>query len=242
MRGLNLKDKIIKVITIILITAAVVFLLYRSFGTMIPGLLTALKSGNEKQIEEYLAGAGRWDGFLCTVLLQFLQVVSVVLPGMPIQIAAGAVYGMFRASLFCYVGYVGANVVVFTVARHVGGAFVEKISSRFKGNRFTERLQAVNPGFAVALGCLMPGIPNGIIPYLAAQSQLSYQGFAAAVALGSLFPIVTACMTGHFLLSGDYLFSVITIAALWLIIILLMKNQDKVIAIAEKIKNRNKTE
>ena len=147
MRGLNLKDKIIKVITIILITAAVVFLLYRSFGTMIPGLLTVLKSGNEKQIEAYLADAGRWDGFLCTVLLQFLQVVSIVIPGMPIQIAAGAVYGMFRASLFCYVGYVGANIVVFTVARHVGGSFVDKISSRFKGNRFTEKLQAVNPGF-----------------------------------------------------------------------------------------------
>ncbi len=237
-----MKKKLMQLIIVIVVGAAVVFLLYQSFGTMIPELLKVLKSGNEKEIESYLANAGHWNGFICTVLLSFLQVVSIVLPGMPIQIAAGAVYGMVRGSIFCYFGYVSANVVVFAVARRVGSNVTDRISTKFKGNRFTDRLKAVNPGFAVALGCLMPGIPNGIIPYVAAQTQLTYSGFTIAVALGSLFPIVTACMTGHFLLSGDYLFSIITIALLWLIIIVLMKNQERVIAIAEKMKSRHKGE
>lgn len=225
-----------------MITAAVAFLLYKSFGTMLPELIAVLKSGDEKEIENYLASAGSWEGFLCTVLLQFLQVVSIVIPGMPIQIAAGAVYGMFRASVFCYFGYVSANVVVFSVARHVGGSFADQISSKFKGNRLTDKLNAVNPGFAVALGCLMPGIPNGIIPYLAAQTKLSHRQFTAAVAFGSLFPIVASCMTGHFLLVGNYLFSVIMIVLLWVIIILLMKNQDRVLKLAERMKSGRKSE
>ncbi len=232
-----MKEKIRNALIITLIIVVAGLLLYQSFGTMIPELVRVLKSGNEKEIENYLASAGHWDGFLCTVLLQFIQVISIIIPGMPIQIAAGAVYGMFRASAFCYFGYVSANVVVFVTARHIGGSFTSKVSSKFKGNRFTSRMEAVNPGFAVALGCLMPGVPNGIIPYLAAQTKLTCRGFATAVALGSIFPIVTSCMTGHFLLSGDYLFSIITIAILWILIIVLMKNQDRILALAERIKN-----
>lgn len=56
-------------------------------------------------------------GLICTALLQFLQVVSIVLPGAPIQVAAGIVYGVWKGSAICYVSHVSANLAVFAASR-----------------------------------------------------------------------------------------------------------------------------
>ncbi len=63
-------------------------LFYAAFVKAMPDLWPVLKSGSEPEMEAYLASADNAAGLICTALLQFLQVVSIVLPGAPIQVAA----------------------------------------------------------------------------------------------------------------------------------------------------------
>lgn len=49
-----MKSKGLKAVIILIGAVLLVFLLYQSFGTMLPGLVQALKSGSEKEIAEYL--------------------------------------------------------------------------------------------------------------------------------------------------------------------------------------------
>ncbi|NLG03876.1 MAG: TVP38/TMEM64 family protein [Clostridia bacterium] len=232
-----MKEKSVKAVIIIVIIVLVCFLLYQSFGSMLPGLIKVLKSGNDKQIAEYLNSIGTWDGMLCVVLLQFIQVLSVFIPGMPIQIAAGAVYGAVKATILCYFGYVTANIVVFCVARRLGTSFFEKSHIKLSNQWMEDKMKKINPAFVVMLGCLMPAVPNGMIPYLAANTELTKKNFTISVALGSFLPIVISCMAGHFLLSGDYLFSIISILVLWVLIIVLIKKQEAVIKVFGRIMN-----
>lgn len=232
-----MKSKGLKAVIILIGAALLVFLLYQSFGTMLPGLIQVLKSGSEKEIAEYLNEAGRWDGLLCTVLLQFIQVVSIVLPGMPIQIAAGMVYGAWRAFLVTYFGYVAANVVVFAAARRVGSHVTDNLPSKMKNNWLLNKFNTIRPEFVVAMACLMPGVPNGIVPYIAAGTQITYKDFTIAVAAGSGVPILLSCLTGHFLLNGDYTFSVISIVLLWVLIITVFKNQDRIFKRLDALKD-----
>ena len=65
------------------------------FKFLFPGLWPLLKAGDEKGIQLYLESEGFLLGWLLTILLSALQVMSVVLPGLPIHIAAGLIYGWF---------------------------------------------------------------------------------------------------------------------------------------------------
>lgn len=230
-----MKGKFTKIFVVAIIILLVCLLVYKSFGTMLPGLMKVLRSGNDKQIAEYLNSISTWDGMLCVVLLQFMQVLSVFIPGMPIQIAAGAVYGAVEATVLCYFGYVIANVAVFAVARHLGTSFFEKSHIKLSNKWMEEKMKKINPAFVVMLGCLMPAVPNGIIPYLASNTELSWKSFTFAVALGSFLPIVISCMAGHFLLSGDYIFSIISIIVLWVLIFILIKKQEDVIRVFNRM-------
>jgi len=231
------KSKGLKALVVTGIIILTAFLVYQAFGEMLPQLFKVLKSGNEKEIADYLENVSTWRGLLCTVLLQFIQVISIVLPGMPIQIAAGMVYGVWRAFVLTYFGYVSANVTVFLVARHVGSEIVDKLPVKAKDNRLMKRINTVRPEFVVAMACLMPGVPNGIVPYIAANTKISVRNFMAAVAAGSGVPILLSCLTGHFLLTGDYVFSVLSIVILWILIITAFKKQDWILWKLDKIKN-----
>ncbi len=234
MKSIKWLKNTIRVVIVLLCTALIFLLIYQSFGTMIPGLIRVLKSGNEKEIADYLSNAGKLDGMLCTIVLQMVQVISIVIPGMPIQIAAGMVYGAFRAFLFTYFGYVSANVIVFAVARHIGTGLVENISFKKKSSWLENKFKTIRPEFVVSLACLMPAVPNGIVPYLAARTQITYINFTLAVAMGSGIPILLSCLTGHFILKGNYTFSIISIVLLWTLIIFVVRKQDLIFNILDK--------
>jgi len=242
----------------------VVLLVYLAFGRLIPGLITVLKSGNEKQIENYLAQSGRWDGIVCVFLLQFLQVVSIFFPGWPIQVASGIIYGGFRAFLITFLSYWTANMTVFILVRQMKNPAdsdkrdgegqeipekgIRKISRKFrvpkkiKENSFITRVKQTHPGVAVAMGVLMPGIPNGFIPYIAAGTSLEVKQFGAAVAGGGFFPILMTCLAGHSIITGDYLVSGIMLACPIVLVVALYKNQYRIIRYLENEKQKNAKE
>ena len=87
-----------------------------------------------------------------------------------------------------------------------------------------------------ALACLMPGIPNGIVPYAAARTALTLRRFAGAVYLASLAPILVMCAVGRRLLSGDYLPAAAMIAVLLAAIFLLWRYRVRVWRLEQKLR------
>ena len=99
MRGNLIK----RVFFVLLFLAAGLALVLLAFRDALPELLPMLKNGDVDELQAYLRGIGTWKGVLCAALLQMLQVFSLVISGLPIQVAAGVVYGTFFALLICLV-------------------------------------------------------------------------------------------------------------------------------------------
>lgn len=245
--------------------ALTVWLVYRAFGRMLPGLIPVLKSGNEKAIETYLSHAGNWEGVVCVFLLQFLQVVTIIFPGWPIQVAAGIIYGGFRAFVITLLAYWSANMVTFFVIRQMkntmvggnraalekegrkeqlapgkAGAVLEKTRLRFakkhRESTFISRIKNTHPMLAVIMGVLMPGMPNGFIPYVAAGTRLTFKQFAVAIASGCWFPIFMTCMAGHFIIMGDFLISIVMIGCPIVVVAFLYQHQYKILQLLDSRK------
>lgn len=190
----------------------------------LPHLLKVLRKGNAEEVEAFLQEQGRWKGLLVIFFFSIIQVISIIIPGMAIQIAAGVIYGWFEAFIACYLGFVTGNCLVFMFARRIGGGIGNKLMKRQKDSWLMGKINSTKPEFVFGMACLIPGIPNGIIPYIAATSKIRTIGYALAVAATSWLQIVLNCLAGQFLISGEYLFMILSFAAqIALILIMLWK-------------------
>lgn len=212
-------------VCVVLTVGAVVLLLQR----LLPDLLPVLKSGDEAAIEDYLRRTSSVMSILCIFLMSAVQVFSVFIPGLPIHIAAGVVMGLKRGFLVCFAGFLLANWVVFRVAHLLKRAIRELGQDYEAFRKLFEYLQnAKNPAFITMLANVLPFIPNGIVPYAAAQTSLGDLPFLAAVAAGSALQIFADCAVGSLILSGDYLVAVAIFAALILFAVVLYWKRDAV--------------
>ena len=200
----KLRKKLVPILGVIVVAVLIWF----AFGNKIPGLIPLLKEGDSQKIADYLAQETGIRGVIAVILLQGIQVASIVMPGMAIQVAAGLIYGWLEGFLMCYFGFVLSNLCVFLF------------------QWLMEKLNGTKPQFMVVIACMVPAIPNGIIPYLAARTEITAKEYVSAVAMGSWLQILLACMAGQFIINGQWLYTVLTVVFQCLVIVIILWKKD----------------
>lgn len=240
---MNNKSKIgkwIKTLSIIVVIAAIVFIVYYLIKTFLPGFIPVFEHGNADEIEAYIRGLGSIRGVLLTGLLQYFQIISIFLPGLPIQIAAGIIFGSFWGYLICHISYMLANITVFLTMRKLGNSVSDLVPSEKMQSKFRFISDAQYPEFTVFFGCLMPVLANGIVPYIAARTKISTKNFLISMAVGSFPTILLQCAIGSKILNGEYIFAGILLGVVLLIMAITYIFKDKLVCFAHKIGNRKR--
>lgn len=177
-----------------------------------------LRRGNEAEIEAYLRASGLWKGMFLIALITIIQVFSIVLPGMVIHLAAGSIYGWWEGFLVCYASFLFAHYLVFKFGRKLADKF--SLLNRFPAARtMQKRLDSSEPMFVIAMAYLVPGVPNGIIPYVASHSKLTTDEFMISLASTVWVQVLLNCIAGHFLVRGEYFFTVLSFVIQFLVIV-----------------------
>jgi uncharacterized membrane protein YdjX (TVP38/TMEM64 family) len=137
-----------------------------------------------------------------------LQIVTAFLPAPPIQMLAGLTYGMWWGSLICLAGILLGNTLVFTLVRH-GGSIIKQYfprADRQPKERFLspDRINSMRyPGLIVFALYLIPGMPNGLVPYVFARTDMKLMTYLLYVAAGSVPAIVFGTGLGTALSGGN---------------------------------------
>ncbi len=229
-RGSNALRVLVFVIAFTLISAILLFAL----NAILPGFFEVLEHGNHTEIEQYIRSFGSFGGALLGLLLQFIQILSVLFPGGPIQIAIGIVFGTFEGFFICFSGYVLANLFVFWSARKLGNR-LDQVFSSSRTNRLRFITDAKHPGFVVALSCLLPFLPNGLVPYIAARTKISTLRFLIATILGCIPTLLLLCAIGNTLLLGNYKMVIFLSALLVIGVLLLYLFRNQLFALSERV-------
>ena len=217
-----------------------IYYMYKTHGHEFVQLVRLLESGDQDAISDYLNRQGQWQGMLSVFFISILQVVSIIIPGMAIQIAAGLIFGWWRAFIATYLGFVAGNVLVFLVVRNLGN----RIHGLFDADSEKEvgwlmgKINNANSTFMVALACLVPGVPNGIIPYVAAKTDITKKDFAFAIASSCWIQILLNCITGYFIVKGVISFVIISFALQIIFIIYVTSHRDQVIEYMDNLRGR----
>ena len=188
------------------------FLLLRTIGLYLLDLYTVLEHNDQQELIEYLSRGSELSGLFTVYVMSILQVVSIILPGILVQMSSALIYGWWKSFIVCWLGFVSGNAIVFVAAW-----LIRQMNRR-------------DPAYAVALACMVPGIPNGIIPYIAARSKLYLHQFVYAVGASCWIQIVLNCIAGHFLAHGHYIVSLIAILLQIAMLFVVTANRERILS------------
>lgn len=198
---------------------------------LIPVFKKVMENGqNESVMVNYIESYGV-KGIFIIMFLQIFQVFSAVLPAMPVQILAGLCYGIGYGSVISIIGYTLGHMIIFIIARKLGSALMNLNQTR----KFNFVGKSKNPKLLAFLLYVIPGIPNGILPYIFSKSDITPREFLLSVTLASIPGILISTVLGSRLSKGDFLTSVLLLLLCVIIIILVVVFKAKINKKIEKI-------
>lgn len=138
------------------------------------------------------------EGALVVISLQAIQVITLVFPTLVVQSLAGLMYGVVYGVILSVIGYFFGNLIVMIIMRYFGKILADVFHIKPKQND-KHQLFSVNtlnnmkhPEYVSFLMFLIPGIPNGILPYIFAQSNVSLWRYLLSVVL-AVIPGAALC-------------------------------------------------
>ncbi|MBQ3271937.1 MAG: VTT domain-containing protein [Solobacterium sp.] len=224
------------VIVISAVVAGTLLLILKIYGPHFADIFRLLRHGSQEEISEFLNRSGQWEGLLIVYMLSILQVISIIIPGMAIQISAGLIYSWWKAFLVTYLGFVSGNMLVFFAARKLGDRVYDLLPEKSRQTWLGNKINSANSGFVIALGYLVPGVPNGIVPYIASTTDLTTSHFGFCIGAASWIQSLSNCLAGHFLARGEFFYTVMSFAVQIFIIIFVSFNKEQVLRISTKIR------
>ncbi|MBR4435939.1 MAG: TVP38/TMEM64 family protein [Clostridia bacterium] len=243
------KNKLIKTLIQVGLILLVLALVYISLESVLPGAIRLIANGDREELEKFLLGFNDFKGYVIGFMMQFVQIITIVLPSIPIQIACGIVFGLWRGFAVCFLGYVSASALIFIASRKLGDKLEKIFPTKPTSERNTAKKNAIldskHPGFMVFMATTFPLLPNGLIPYIAAKTKIKFPVFLLAIGVGCIPTIFTLCAVGKQLINGDILSAALFTLPLIAIFLIMFLFQKQITScyekIVDRIKNKRKT-
>ena len=237
------RNKLLKILIQAILIITVVVLVYIAVESVLPGIIPAVVNGTKEDVQAYLERFHDFHGYAVCFVLQFIQIITIFLPSIPIQISAGIVFGVFKGFLVCFLGYVAANAVVFFAVRKLGASLEKWLPSPKRKNEKQEKrrnaiLASDHPAFMVFLATTFPILPNGLIPYIAAKTRVRFIPYMLASSIGSIPTILTLCSVGRRIVRGDFLSAALITLPLLAFFLIMFWQQKNITKLYSSIANR----
>ena len=172
---------------------------------------------SEEGFRHLAASLGRWGPVLYIVLVALAVVVSQI-PGIPLTIAAGALWGLLPATLYSIIGSFCGGMIAYFLGRSLGRSAMQVLTGKVlifdkaRGERYL--------ALVILISRALPVFPFDIISYAAGLSGLSVSLYAIATFLGIIPSIFLLTYLGSaFVISLPFALGLSAIAAVTLVAI-----------------------
>ncbi len=193
-----MKNKKLKIFLICLMIAiAIAFCIFA-----IPYILSLKDPSNQEVFITKINKLGAL-GYLILLLIQIAQVIFAIIPGEPIEIIAGLMYGPIGGLIICLIGCLIGSTLVFVLVRKLGMNFVNKVINSEKFNKLDFLKNEKKRDILIFLLFFIIGTPKDILTYFAPFSGISLVKFLIISTFARIPSIITSTYAGNSLSSGN---------------------------------------
>ena len=190
------------------------------FFIAIIGVITAFAakkiesvSSDPEFFRDWIASFGFLGKFVF-IGLAAVQVILAVIPGGPVQIAAGYAFGIIEGSVLCTIGIQLGSAIAFLLARYLGTKVIylffpqEKVES-IKFLQRSKRLDLI-----VFICFLIPGAPKDLLTYFCGITHITFIKFIFLTSLARVPSIIFSVLSGNALVERNYVIAIVIISVL----------------------------
>ena len=165
-----------------------------------------------ERFRQWVDAQGIWGPVLFTGMV-ILQVIVAVIPGEPLEIAAGYAFGAVEGTILCVLGTFIGGMLVFLLVRRFGVRAVEVFfpEEKLRRLRFLHNERRLSRW--VFLIFFLPGTPKDVLCYFVGLTPMPLRTWAVISAVARLPSIITSTAGGNALGMGNYAFAIVVFAA-----------------------------
>ena len=164
--------------------------------------LMSTQEGRE-QIVAFVESFGVF-GPLVFILLMALQIIIAFIPGGPLEMAAGMLFGGIGGTICSMAGAVLGSACVYALVKRFGRPFVEIFVDAHHIRRFAFLHDEEKLAFWVFILFLVPGIPKDLLTYLVPLTKMPARQFLVLSNLARFPAVMAAVLVGDSLSEGRY--------------------------------------
>jgi uncharacterized membrane protein YdjX (TVP38/TMEM64 family) len=135
-----------------------------------------------------------WKGMAVYVAL-YVACLAVGMPNLPFQLAAGAIYGIWRAYVMMFIGVNLGAVAAFLVARYLGRKSIEQLFGH-KLMDFNRVIERKGNRYLLVLR-LIPLVPFNAVNFASGLSRMPLSTYIAATMIGTFPLTLVHVAVGH---------------------------------------------
>lgn len=149
-------------------------------------------------------------GPLIMIGIMMLQVVVALLPGEPIEVGAGFIFGWWQGALLCLAGSAIAGGLILLAVRKWGIKLVEAFFPAEKINQYAFLRSEKRLNLLVFMLFLIPGIPKDVVNYLVGLTPMKLGTFVLLTTVARIPSVISSTISGNLAQSENWLGAAIT--------------------------------
>lgn len=161
-----------------------------------------------------------FGGWLITLAVQLLQIFVAFIPGEPVEILLGYVWGPWLGTLTCLVGIFIGTLSIYLVVKKLGMKFVRKMVGTNDLTRYKFLSNKNRVEITVFILFFIPGTPKDALTYIAPVAPINPVKYLLIATFARIPSIITSTIMGGSIAEGDYVLAIVVFLITALISIL----------------------
>jgi len=132
-----------------------------------------------------------------------LQIVLAFLPGEPLELAAGYMFGPWQGTLVCLIGSLIGTFIVYFLVKIFQYAIIDVMFKNEKVNEVTQLISSKKGMYWIFILFLIPGTPKDVMTYVASLGDIDLKKWLILTTVGRIPSIVTSTFLSGSLKNGE---------------------------------------
>ena len=159
-----------------------------------------------ERFRQWVEGFGPW-GKAAYIGLVILQILAAFIPGEPLEIAGGYVFGAVEGTVLCLLADAIGSTLVFLLVRRFGVTLVRLFFSQEKLDSLQFLKSSPRRTLLFLIVFMVPGTPKDLLCYFGGLTDMKLPVLILIASLGRIPSVVTSTVGGDALGTKSYGFA-----------------------------------